>query len=628
MPSTKQSTTHVQTGGFSQEFQPYAMDENDWWDLLNLRPVNGALVQTPPLISKQALTALTGESSSPVRHVSLASNQNDLLRYLVLTEANARYIDPTSLSTQVLIPFVVQTAVPNTTTEQGQVLLYGLNTTDFAATNDTIDVEVTDATHAKYRRNGGSWSSDFVIANEVTLNGGTGLKAGFTVTTGFTTGHRWTWTRVSSVYQGLYPSYGVKDSVFRKDVYLAGYDRHILRVRDGFASSVGYKRIYGKYCVVFYNHLVVAHFAEAVYDVINGQADNFVSSTTPWQVNWSDLNNPDNFFATLNNEADAFVVPANAAFDNTQPGITGMATFYSQNYIFLSDEMYVMNYVGLPNVMQIDCMGTGVGSYFQNGVVSTNKGIFFISRDNVCHFDGAAVKKIGYKVASKFFAEVAPASDVFNQKLYGRYDGDKAEVVWTYFIQQNTGVYQCRQMIYQVDYGRFYFRNMPSEDSESADVRAIGKLYQGFQRNIYGASQALYVDYKNGTEDLTQSVRDAVDSAGTKSYTQPYADTKDFLHDDAFHMKESDSLFIDAAYESADGVELSYSARLFSSLARTFTALTTLWTPSTAEGRLSLPRVAARVFAYRFKFKATKPVGGQLNLWQDFTYGKGRDVEK
>lgn len=628
MPSTKQTTTHVMTGGFNQENLSHASDPNTWWDLLNLRPDNGAVVQTPPLIAKQALSALTGESSSPVRYLTLASNQNDQLRYFCLTEANGRYIDPTSLSTQVLVPFVVQSAVPNNVTENGQVLLYGLNTTDFAAANDTIDIEIVSGTSAKYRRNGGSWSADFTIANEVLLNLN-GLKAGFSLITGFTTGNQWTWKRLASVYAGTYPSYGVQASIYRKDIYLAGYDRNVLRVRDGYLSSVGYKRVYGKYVAVFYNHLVVAQFAQAQYDVVNGQADSYASSTTPWLLAWSDLNNPDNFFPTLVNEADTYSVPANAAFDNTQPGITGMVPYYNQLYIFLSDEMYVMNYVGLPNVMQVECMGTGVGSYFQNGVVSTNKGIYFISRDNVCWFNGSSVKKIGYPVAQKFFGEVCPASDPRNQKLYGTYDADKAEVVWTYWILQNTGVYQCRQLIYQIDFGRFYFRNMPSVSTTSAaDVRAVGKYYQAFQRLIYGGSQQLYVDYKASLETLANSVNDAVNAAGTASYTQPYAETVDNYFADLFHVKEQDTIFLDAAYESADGVTVGYSARLFSSLARAFTSLGRLWTPTLPEGTLSLPRVAARVFAWRFTFTGTKPVGGRLNAWQDFTYGKGQTIEK
>lgn len=626
MPSTKQSITHVQSGGFNQENYSHASDQNAYWDLLNLRPDNGAIVQTPLLIAKQALTNLTGDTNSPVRFITLASNQNNLLRYFVLTEANGRYIDPTALSTQTLVPFVVQTAVPNNTTVNGQALLYSLNNTDFAAATDTIDVEIVTATTARWRRNGGSWTT-FTIALENTI-GSNGLKVGFTTITGFTAADKWTWTRSAAVYVGTYPTYGVQAAIYRKDIYLAGYDRQVLRVRDGFVSGVGYKRVYGKYVAVFYNHLVVAQFAQAQYDAVLGQTDSYDASTTPWLVAWSDLNNPDNFFSTLNNEADSYIVPANAAFDNTQPGITGMATYYNQLYLFASDEMFVMNYVGLPNVMQVECMGTGVGSYYQNGVVSTNKGIFFISRDNVCRFDGARVNKIGYPVAAKFFAEVCPASDPRAQKLFGMYDADKAEVVWTYFILQNTGVYQERQLCYQIDFNRFYFRNLPSASTGVADVRAIGKYYQAFQRLVYGGNQQLYVDYKTGLETLANSAPDAVDAAAAITYTQPYAETMDSFHNDLFHVKEVDTLFLDATYESADGVQVSYTARLFSALARTFTALSTVWTTSTINGILSLPRVSGRVFAFRFKFTGTKPVGGRVNAWQEFVYGQGKDVEK
>jgi hypothetical protein len=618
--------SHIITGGFDRTNLPHASDQNTWYDLLNLRPANGALHQTPVLVTKQTMAQFAAEGASQTRYIGLSQNAAGSMRYLVGTEKNLRYLDPDALSTQAVIPCVLQTQIPVNTDVTGQVLLYGINATDFAADTDHIDIVIeAGGTTFKWRRNAAAYTTAVPIAATVTL-GANGLIAAFvSPTSTYTAADTWIWTRTTFPYAATYPTHQVRAASYKKDVYLAGYDRQILRVRNDFATSVGYQRIFGKYVSVFYNHLVVSQFAQGTY---SGGAivDGYSATTTPWQVSWSDRDNPDLFYATSLNEADTFDIPSNGSINSTIQGITGQAPLNNVLAIYLPDDIYIMNYVGLPNVMQIDRFsGAGVGSIFQNGVVNTPVGHFFIARDNIYRFDGQQLQKVGFPVKDKLFGEFLTPSDSKFQQLYGYYDADKAEVVWHYWIAQGS-YYQAKQVIYQLDEGRWYFRNVPSSDS-STDVRCATSLYKYYGRQIYGAYQALLVDYLVNVDSASTSVKDTVISSfgvAITSYAQPYAESQDILDGDIYSVKTKTSLYIDASYTSAsaDYVTAYFQARNFISTARVMDALTQNWTPLIAERKLSLPQNSGNVSRFGFKFVGTKPLDCVLNGWADFTYSK------
>lgn len=624
--TTKQYFTRIPNGGFNRAFASHKCEPDEFYDLVQLRPETGRLVQFPQVVEKQALSLLAGESAaSPVRYGGLVRSSTSQLRYLVVNETNARFIDPSALGTQTKLLTILQTAVPNNNTVTGQCLLYGFNGTDFSVSGDQIDVKVTGSTTIQWRRNSGSWSSDLTIAGVVDL-GANGLKVTFLVDsnyTGFTVGDTWSWTASNVIpYSGAVTStynFSYDDTTYQTDVYLGGIGRNIMRVRDGFITSVGYNRMFGKYVEVYQNHLVVAHAVSGVYHAVSGVADDFNGATTPFTLAYSHLNQPDQFFATSSNEADTYVIPYNSYPDMTNFGITGMAKLGTSLYIYLSDAIYKMDYVGLPNVMQTLPAWENVGNMFPSGLVNTKRGHYFIGRDNIYFYSGVQPTVIGEPVREKFFSEIVEPTDNYFERTYGFYDGYRQEVVWNYWTKVGS-VYQAKQLVYSEKYNRWTFRFMPCAASGGQDMRCCWGAYNSPGQVMYGGSSELYVDYKSGETGAVPN--DVI--GGT--YAQPMCETQDLYYSDIFFQKESDAVFVDGSWVSGvTGLQASISMRPYLSSPVSFVNGNQLWTSSIAEGKVGFPRgttnaVHGRILRLRFTFSGTQPVGCVLNAWGDTVY--------
>lgn len=615
--------TRIPNGGVDRTARPHATSPDSFYDLTNLRPLVGSLEQTAPVVSKVTLTTLASESDSSVRYIDLARTAATTLRYLVLNEQTARYIDPTSTSTQTLIPAITQTKVPNNSTVYGQCLLYGFNSTDFSASGDYIEVKVVSTTQFQWNRNGGAWSGSVTMARDVAI-GANGLKVDFFEVTGYTVNDLWRWTRTETIpYSSGIAStknFSYSAAPYLTDVYFGGIGRNVMRVRDGFITSVGYKRVYGKYVSVFQNHLVVSHFREGEYHASNGVTDGYTAATTPFVVGWSDLNAPDNFFATDVNEADTYNIPYSTYPDAVNYGITGQGQLGSTLYIYTAAGISAMDYIGLPNVMQI-LPKSNIGNLYPNGLVITPAGHYFISQDNIYFFDGLQPKAIGNAVYEKFFGEVLPLNptDDNSESVLGYYDRFRQEVSWIYWT--STG--QTRQIIYSERFNRWTFRNLPYATANKP--HAIGRVYNSTSRLLYGGVQKINFDY-DSTESTSNILLDDFANTG---YTQPQAETNDLFYRDLYMKKEADSFYLDAGWDSGvTGLELSHSLRTFVSSSVSYTALSGLWTSANEQGKLSLPRGSGRVFRFKFKFSGSKPVGCILNAWGDIVYGESRNVHR
>jgi hypothetical protein len=549
-------------------------------------------------------------------------DNNAAFRYLVLNETNARYVDPNNTATQTLLPVILQINVPNNTTVTGQCLLYGFNSTDFSANGDNIEVVIDSATTFKWRRNGGAYTTGVAIASVVSI-GANGLKLAFQTTTGFTVSDTWKWQRYNTLPTGdATTSRFVYDKAFyNTDAYFGGISRNIMRVRDGFITNVGYKRVYGKYVGVFNNHLIVGQFAEGVYNAISGVVDPFTAADTPFVLGWSDLNNPDNFFSTDVNEADTYPMPYNDYPDGLTLGITGMGQLGHTNWIYTADSMSSMDYVGLPRVFQI-LPAHPVGSIYPNGLVKTKVGHYFIARDNIYFFDGVQPRPIGDPVRKKLYSELMPATETYYDVVNGAYDPTKREVSWTY-IYKNGSYYQVRQVVYMERYDRWFFRNMPDDSGAlGLGCRCTGRTYADTERMLYGGLGAVWGDIN--AEGVGSILPDL--AGASPSYTNPYAETNDLNNNDIFHVKETDGIMIDAGWTSGvTGLEVGFQRRALISEAVSLSALSQRWTNAQPGMKLGVPRGAGRVWRFSFTMYGTKPYGCVLNGWGDTLYDQGME---
>ena len=617
MATTKKYLTRIPNGGFNRAFLPHASKPEEFHDLLQFRPLVGGLQQTAPIVQKQALSLLNGEAAtSQTVYLDQVWTANGI-DYLLIGENYARLISPSNLATQAIVPVFINATGPTANTVWSQALMTGFNLTDFANVNDTYTVTVDSTSTIKWRLNTGAWTSGVPIAATVPI--ASGLVLHFMVDsgyTGFTVGATWAWQRVTAFAPFGMTTAGTTSVNYLSDVYISnlGINATVYRFRDGHIDEVGYQGpTYGKYVAVFANHLVVAGF--------NAGTGNQV-----FTVSWSHLNDPDQFFPTSNNEADSYLIPYSGKVDMLKFGITGMQPMYSSLYIYTPDAMYKMDYVGLPDVMQTVLVWDKVGSYFPFGLVATKQGHYFISRDNFYSFIGFRPKAIGEAVREKFFSEVVNSSDPYFEYTTGYYDVYKQEVIWTYYTKVGAN-YQAKQVVYMEKYDRWYFRNLPSSGSGATDLTAMTPIYGDTSRFLYGGDGFLYSDYNN---ELITTI--ATDFSGfVPAYTAPYAETNDLYYQDIYFQKEADTLYIDAGwYTSVSGVQAGVSARQLLSAGVTYANANQLWTMSTPEGRVGLPKPSThgRILRFQFSFVPAAgacPIGCMLNAWGDNNYERSAE---
>lgn len=653
MPSTFQSYSRIVSRGFDRSKPRHLVGPESCWDLLNLRQVLGRLEQTPWLSTWQNLIAINGESSTATRFIKLVKNVAGNLKYLVLNETNARFVDPTTPSTQTLIPCVLQVAKPNDATLTGECLLYGVNVTDFSAANDQIDVKTVSASQFQWRRNGGAWSSSLNIGPSVSI-GINGLKVSFqgqgatTDYINFPTGSQWSWKRQDTIPTPTVDTttfnFTFSSDSYQRDTYLGGINRNVMRVRDDFITSVGYSRVFGMHVAVFYNHLFVSQYAPGVYDAVSGIVDSYNSLTTPFTLGWSHLDNPDQMYNTLINEADKKQLPQQLFSELSDIGITGLAPWRTLLYIFLPDAIWSCQYVGLPNVMYLNPLNSNVGSIFRSGVVRTPQGIYFIGRGDVYRITSLEPESMGIKVRRKFFGEICPSTDNNFQRTFGFYNPYTKEVVWTYCLTASApGIYQQRQMVYNEETDDWYFRNVPCASSGFSDVKCGAPLYNTFGQNLYGYNQTLYADQASGVSSgALQDTFTVSGGVATGAYTQPYFDTPflDYgqpttqvftLPKNPFFIKQSDTMYIDASWGTGTSLQVYRAIKdLVGDGTVSLTKLGQDWTPTLPEARLSLPRDAYRQIAYRFLLNnGTNPVyNGIFNYYEEFAQGPQYQVER
>ncbi len=639
----------IPTGGVDRTNLAHATSPEKWWSLLNLRPVNGGLEQTPPFARYVTLANLPigsgATTDSDVRVLTHFLGSAGEHKLLVGTEIDFRTFPITAVTgveTKLLV--VLQTVIPpiGETTEtvlndnagvttdtlvdiagsttpllatigtvsvadvNRQVLLYGTLLNRFHAEGDLLEVEIVTATTAKWRFNSGAWIT-FTIATSVNIDPALDIYLAFMATDGFNVGDTFSWTVPTGSARAMAETDStVGVTLYNNDVYITGYSGRILRMRDGIITGVGYVPVFGKHCVIFYNHLVVSQYAAGRWDgsAIVTSAD---PGVTPWRLAWSHLNDPDQFYPTDLNEADQYDLSTIAAPSTGNRGITGLAQLNDVLLVYTPNSIYSVRYVGLPAVMQVGLLLPNIGSIFNAGVVKTSIGHFFIAIDNIYLLNGSLPQAIGFPVIDLFFDEIlTKETNARWDWTYGHHDEERNEVIWTYWVPVGAA-FQCKQMVFQVDSNRFYFRQLPKVRTFTIDT--FNPHIRG--QMIYGETQKLLADWTSTRNTLAQIYPDSVSA---DQFTLPYAETPDLSYGDLFGIKEHTSVVIDANYSNAAGIQIEHSARNMLSATVNYTVVPKTWTKAVPERLASLPRVSGVVF--RFRFTA---LGGGSYTNTDFT---------
>ena len=169
-------------------------------------------------------------------------------------------------------------------------------------------------------------------------------------------------------------------------------------------------------------------------------AGNIDSGDKPNLVQWSDLNNEENWTPSPQSQADSQYLADGGAIQNITGGEIGV--------IFLENAIYRMSYVGSPLFFQFDKIST-IGCFEGKSCIEDNGVSYFLSNDGFYQTDGNTVTGIGVNKVDEWFLKNADISKLptLSTTVHPVYK----LVIWNF--ADNFGKRQ--NLIYHVETGRW-----------------------------------------------------------------------------------------------------------------------------------------------------------------------------
>ena len=169
-------------------------------------------------------------------------------------------------------------------------------------------------------------------------------------------------------------------------------------------------------------------------------AGNIDSGDEPNLVQWSDINNEENWTPGPQSQADSQYLADGGAIQNITGGEIGI--------IFLENAVYRMSYVGSPLFFQFDKIST-VGCFEGKSCIEDNGISYYLSNDGFYQTDGNEVKAIGTNKVDEWFLANANLQELVTMSttVHPTYK----LVIWNF--EDNFGKRQ--NLIYHTESGRW-----------------------------------------------------------------------------------------------------------------------------------------------------------------------------
>lgn len=440
-----------------------------------------------------------------------------------------------------------------------------------------------------------------------------GILVKFFSTTGFTGEEVWTFYVFQPQFNsGVYSRWQVVS--YLNTMFFVN-ELNTLRFVNGntintFAWSVDQVPM-GRHLAMFHDHLIITE-------------PTFSGLRSVLTVMWSDLRDFMKWDTQLFiNEADQYTFDDDLDCPEPVVGITGMAELNPVRIgfgpprmcIYTTKKIYMLEYIGLPLVMQKSLLNDKIGCAFPWALVASKHMHLFIASDNfyMMEKDGEA-KPIGDRVFAAFMQALSE-NVTLRYKTYGYIDQVRREVWWVFCSKQSTGDVDMKVgynyisdtwQFAQASEHSFLHCRLPIVQGETiADDTAI---IEDDSEVIGAGGQSDYMQYRlygQSDKKVSYEVTDTV-STIDQTMDEPYLMTGDVIYDPG-KIVLVDGMYIHAKYDPATcmGIEVAVSARagIEDVIEWKIPPSGKLWTPSLKENKYSWPRAKGRVFRFRFTFK-------------------------
>ena len=364
-----------------------------------------------------------------------------------------------------------------------------------------------------------------------------------------------------------------------------------VQVTDGSVVRTIENSPVGQYVEMYFEHLVVGR--------PNGLANRF---------QWSGLYDLSQWTPATHTEADHFDCVEHQN-DGGYMGLTGLRRLGPLLCVYTASAIYIARYVGLPKVIVTDAVVQDFGSGLPWGLAAVGRSHFFIDmrEKSFFRFEGAEVVEIGRPIKDFFFADLTTDQSL-QLRTYTYIDSLYKEIHWVYVSTASAG-----------DFDREVVFNYKANTWWTGPVENIWSFSPGTRRSrtideLTGTINAL-TGTVDGLADATDVVgrvygsrngrllRDETSSDLTAALLEqpvPYLETGDFHYADIENHKEVESMVIHSKYDDAASIDVFAAARTNIDDSVNLMQQSQTWTPTLPEQRLSMPRLAGRVFRFKF----------------------------
>ena len=203
-------------------------------------------------------------------------------------------------------------------------------------------------------------------------------------------------------------------------------------------------------------------------------AGNIDAGDKPNLVQWSDLNNEENWTPSPQSQADSQYIADGGAIQNITGGEIGI--------IFLENAVYRMSYVGSPLFFQFDKIST-VGCFEGKSCIEDNGISYYLSNDGFYQTDGNAVTAIGTNKVDEWFLANANLKELVTMSttVHPTYK----LVIWNF--EDNFGKRQ--NLIYHIESGRWsrtetLANSVGNVATMGTDLERLGVLYPKLDTDV------------------------------------------------------------------------------------------------------------------------------------------------